>query len=144
MAFASNQGPDLFSSCKVEKNRAAGNIISFEDIEGGKEWIAENYNEEDYKNNSEFMGDDGKIYTLPNSILTFGLVSTRTCLKKYGIVDENGEPTPPETFDQVREYAKDDKSGRAGLRHCVPHEVGRLLLNRCVKPCPWFKRQNGV
>ena len=55
MAFASNQGPDLFSSCKVEKNRAAGNIISFEDIEGGKEWIAENYNEEDYKNNSTGM-----------------------------------------------------------------------------------------
>ena len=106
MAFASNQGPDLFSSCKVEKNRAAGNIISFEDIEGGKEWIAENYNEEDYKNNSEFMGDDGKIYTLPNSILTFGLVYNKDMFKKYGIVDENGEPTPPETFDQVREYAK--------------------------------------
>lgn len=52
------------------------------------------------------MGEDGKIYTLPNSILTFGLVYNKDMFRKYGIVDEKGEPTPPKTFDELREYAK--------------------------------------
>ena len=105
MAFASEQGPDLFSSCKVEKNRVAGNIFAIDELKGGKEWIDSKFSPDEY-NSSEFMGEDGKIYTLPNTILSFGLVYNKDMFKKYGIVDKNGEPTPPKTFEQVREYAK--------------------------------------
>lgn len=105
MAFASGQGPDMFTSVLIEKNRKAGNIISFEDIKGGKEWIDSKYKPEDYDGNA-FKGDDGKIYCLPSTVNTFGLVYNKDMFKKYGIVDENGEPTPPETFEEVREYAK--------------------------------------
>ncbi len=105
MAFASGQGPDLYSSAIIDKNLAAGNIKSIEDISGGKEWIESEYS--DYNlSRSEFMGPDGKIYRLPGNINTFGLVYNKDMFKKYGIVDENGEPTPPETFEEVREYAK--------------------------------------
>lgn len=105
MAFASQQGPDLFTSVLIEKNRAAGNIIAIEDIAGGKEWIEENYTPEEL-DTSSFKGEDGKIYCLPYNVNAFGLVYNKDMFKKYGIVDENGEPTPPETFEEVREYAK--------------------------------------
>ncbi len=105
MAFESDQGPDMFSSVLIEKNRKAGNIVSIEDVKGGKEWIESAYNPEDYDGGS-FKGADGKVYCLPMDINTFGLVYNKDMFKKYGIVDENGEPTPPETFEEVREYAK--------------------------------------
>ena len=104
MAYASDQGPDFISQIALEKSRAAGYIYAIEDIKGGKEWI-DTYDPESY-NRSEFKGSDGKVYKLPNDILTFGLVYNKDMFKKYGIVDENGEPTPPETFEEMREYAK--------------------------------------
>lgn len=105
MAYASDQGPDFISQIAIEKNRAAGYIYAIDDISGGKEWIESKYAPESY-DSTEFKGSDGKIYKLPNDILTFGLVYNKDMFKKYGIVDENGEPTPPETFEEVREYAK--------------------------------------
>ena len=60
MAFASNQGPDLFTSVLIEKNRTAGNIMAIEDIKGGKEWIESTYKPEDY-DGSAFKGEDGKV-----------------------------------------------------------------------------------
>lgn len=105
MAFASDQGPDAFTSVLIEKNRVAGNIISIEDIAGGKEWIEENFTAEELDSTS-YKGEDGKIYCLPYNVNTFGLVYNKDMFRKYGIVDENGEPTPPETFEEMREYAK--------------------------------------
>lgn len=105
MAFASNQGPDLFSSVLIEKNRVAGNIVPLDELEGGQEWIDSMFEPEDY-DGPAFKGDDGKVYCLPCNVNTFGLVYNKDMFKKYGIVDENGEPTPPETFEEVREYAK--------------------------------------
>ena len=46
------------------------------------------------------------MYKLPFNVITYGLVYNKDMFKKYGIVDENGEPTPPETYDEMREYAK--------------------------------------
>ncbi len=106
MAFESGQGPDMFTSVNIEKHRVAGNIMAIEDIKGAKEWIAEKFDPKEYEGNYAFIGDDDKLYCLPNDVLTFGLVYNKDMFKKYGIVDENGEPTPPETFEEVREYAK--------------------------------------
>ena len=105
MAYASDQGPDFISQIDIEKNRTIGNIMSFEDIEGGKEWIESTYSPEMY-DRALFKGNDGKVYTLPFNVITYGIVYNKDMFKKYGIVDENGEPTPPETFEEVREYAK--------------------------------------
>lgn len=105
MAYASDQGPDFISQINIEKNRTIGNIISIEDIEGGKEWIENTYDPEMY-DRTEFKGGDGKVYRLPFNVITYGIVYNKDMFKKYGIVDENGEPTPPETFDEMREYAK--------------------------------------
>ncbi|MDD6710529.1 MAG: ABC transporter substrate-binding protein [Sharpea porci] len=106
MAYASGQGPDFVSQLDIDKNRIAGNIISIEDIEGGKEWIESTYEPSQYDRKGEFKGQDGKVYRLPFGVITFGLVYNKDMFKKYGIVDENGEPTPPTTLAQMREYAK--------------------------------------
>lgn len=105
MAYASDQGPDFISQIDIEKNRTIGNIMSIEDIEGGKEWIESTYEPEMY-DRAAFKGNDGKVYKLPFNVITYGLVYNKDMFKKYGIVDENGEPTPPETFEEMREYAK--------------------------------------
>lgn len=105
MAYASDQGPDFISQINIEKNRTIGNIMSIEDIKGGKEWIESTYDPEMY-DRSAFKGDDGKVYTLPFNVIAYGIVYNKDMFKKYGIVDENGEPTPPETFEEMREYAK--------------------------------------
>ena len=68
---------------------------------GGMELLAQ-YEEADYANFSH----DGKTYKLPYGATTQGLVYNKDMFKKYGIVDQNGEPTPPETLDEMREYAK--------------------------------------
>ena len=105
MAYASEQGPDFISQISLEKNRVAGNIYAIDDIKGGKEWIESTYDPSLYEGKS-FKGNDGKVYKLPFNVNTFGLVYNKDMFKKYGIVDENGEPTPPKTFDEMREYAK--------------------------------------
>jgi multiple sugar transport system substrate-binding protein len=105
MAYASEQGPDFISQIDLEKNRVAGNIYAIDDIKGGKEWIESTYDSSIYDTKS-FKGNDGKVYRLPFSVNTFGLVYNKDMFKKYGIVDENGEPTPPKTFEEMREYAK--------------------------------------
>lgn len=105
MAYASDQGPEFISQIDLEKNRVAGNIYAIDDIKGGKEWIESTYDPEEYDGKA-FKGNDGKVYKLPFNVITFGIVYNKDMFKKYGIVDENGEPTPPKTFDEMREYAK--------------------------------------
>ena len=48
----------------------------------------------------------GKTYAVPLSTTTQGMIYNKDMFKEAGIVDENGEPTPPETWDEFREYAK--------------------------------------
>ncbi len=103
MAYESEQAPDMFSSVQVEKHATANHIVALDDMEGGKEFLSK-YDPESYLG-SKFQYD-GKTYTVPASVNTFGLVYNKDMFKKYGIVDENGEPTPPKTFKEMREYAK--------------------------------------
>lgn len=49
---------------------------------------------------------DGKVYSVPTYITTIGLIYNKDMFREAGIVDKNGEPTPPETFEEMREYAK--------------------------------------
>lgn len=104
MAMISEQAPDFFTSVNVTKYSDSGEIYPINDLPGGEEMIAK-YDQTVLKSTS-FKGVDGKIYCLPASVITFGLVYNKDMFKKYGIVDENGEPTPPKTFEEVREYAK--------------------------------------
>ena len=118
MAFASEQEPDFFSSCPVEKFSSAGYIVAINTLPGGEEYIQQ------YKDNgidmtrAAFSDSKGDVYCVPSSVITFGLVYNKDMFKKYGLVDKKGEPTPPKTFEEVREYAKkmtDPKSQDYGI-----------------------------
>lgn len=79
-----------------------GYIIPVEDMPGGAEFLA-NYGEEAIEGLEKF---DGKTYFVNEAVTTVGLVYNRDLFKKAGIVDENGEAKAPETWEEVRKYAK--------------------------------------
>lgn len=106
MAFASDQEPDMFSSVPVEKYSSSGDIVALNKLPGGEEFLQKYYDSAIDMTKSAFSDANGDVYTVPSSINTFGLVYNKDMFKKYGIVDENGEPTPPKTFKELREYAK--------------------------------------
>ena len=106
MAFASDQEPDLFSSCPVEKYSSSGDIVAINTLPGADEFLQKYKDSGIDLTKTAFSDSKGDIYCLPFAVNTFGLVYNKDMFKKYGIVDENGEPTPPKTFAEVREYAK--------------------------------------
>jgi ABC-type sugar transport system permease subunit/ABC-type glycerol-3-phosphate transport system substrate-binding protein len=48
----------------------------------------------------------GKLYSIPNGIDTRALVYNKDLFRRAGLVDEKGNPTPPKTWDELREYSK--------------------------------------
>lgn len=60
---------------------------------------------------------DGKLYLIPQSVYTLGLVLNLNLFKEAGLVNEDGSPMFPETFDDVRTMAKTitEKTGKAGF-----------------------------
>lgn len=49
---------------------------------------------------------DGEIYRVPITATTRALIYNKDMFEAAGLVDENGEATPPKTYDELREYAK--------------------------------------
>lgn len=103
MAITAGNAPDMFQSNSVTKYSQNGVIIALDDVEGGAEYIAGFPEEIKAQFKSKI---DGKIYKAPFSVTPQGLIYNKDMFKKYGIVDANGDPTPPKTFSEMREYAK--------------------------------------
>lgn len=60
---------------------------------------------------------DGKVYGVPRDAYGLGLMCNVELFEKAGLVDENGVPKFPKTFDELAETAKKikEKTGAAGL-----------------------------
>lgn len=103
LALQTGQGPDLMPTTLGLSNLVEnGYIAALDDLPGGKEF-AEKYNDSLVEQINMYKG---KTYTVPISTTTRGLIYNKDMFRAAGIVDENGEPTPPETFDEMRKYAK--------------------------------------
>ena len=66
----------------------------------------------------ELLSDEnGRIYGLPKSGYALGLMINADLFKEAGLVDENGYPIYPKTWDELAETAKTikEKTGAAGL-----------------------------
>lgn len=102
LALASDQAPDLFVTGNIAQLAEKGQIAAIEDLGGCGELL------EKYKDIcvSETNTYNGKTYTIPIASTTRALVYNKDMFKNAGLVDENGEPTPPKTWDELREYAK--------------------------------------
>ncbi|MDR0406412.1 MAG: extracellular solute-binding protein [Clostridiales bacterium] len=111
IALQNGTAPDLFEG-GIAENADNGYVVSLEDIAGGKEFIAP-YGDLPYS-----VKHKGKVYGVPITMQTQGLVYNKDMFRAAGIVDANGEPTPPKTFDELREYAKrltDPKGKKYGI-----------------------------
>lgn len=60
---------------------------------------------------------DGKVYLIPSNVYTLGLVMNLNLFKEAGLMNADGSPIFPKTFDEVRSMAKTihDKTGKAGF-----------------------------
>lgn len=103
LAFETDQAPDLFSGGTMSKYAELNYIAPYEDIPGGDKLIEKFSSHLMY---GRHMHTDGKTYYLPKSATTYGLIYNKDMFREAGIVDANGEPTPPETLEQLRDYAK--------------------------------------
>lgn len=103
LAIAADTAPDIFSvSGAKDPLVLKGHIVAIEDMPGGSEFL-ERYDGYLVPNINIFRG---KTYSVPHSLVTTGLIYNKDMFRKAGIVDENNEPTPPKTFDEMVEYAK--------------------------------------
>ena len=103
LSFVSGEAPDLFSGGNLSKLIENDQIIAIDDLPGGPELMAK-YKPEHFIEGRTLK--NGKCYTVPYSATTRGLIYNKDMFRKAGLVDENGEPTPPKTLDEMREYAK--------------------------------------
>ena len=94
--------PDIFSGGSMSQLAENGVIIALEDIEGG-EALVDKYRDYLLVNTHTYKG---KTYKLPFSATLHGLLYNKDMFKAAGLVDKDGEPTPPKTFEELREYAK--------------------------------------
>lgn len=100
-AFESGTAPDMFAGFPVDFVEQ-GRVAAIEDIDGGEKFL-ESFGEIPLRAENSY---DGKVYCLPVAVTTHGLLYNKDMFIKAGLVDENGDPDPPETFDELREYAK--------------------------------------
>ncbi len=104
LALQDNSAPDIFTGGSLPKLVEEGYVAPIEDLPGGEEFLKY------YKDNNMLQDRvsvfDGKTYKIPVSSTLRGLIYNKDMFKEAGIVDKDGNPTPPETFDELIEYAK--------------------------------------
>lgn len=107
--------PTIFETWYTEPAKliAGGYVRDITDILESKGWL-------DYMTDSVrgLLSDaDGKVYGVPRDGYVLGLYVNVDMFKAAGLVDENGVPMYPETWEQLAEYAKKIKeaTGQAGL-----------------------------
>ncbi|MBE7038530.1 MAG: extracellular solute-binding protein [Ruminococcaceae bacterium] len=102
VARKNNQLPEIASVSDVAGYAKTGDIIPLKDMPGGLEFLEE-YNPP-LTQGRNIIGD--VVYNVPSSSNVPALVYNKDLFKAAGLVDENGEAKAPETWEEVREYAK--------------------------------------
>ncbi len=102
LAYTSDQAPDIFNTYMIEKRAQQDQIAAYEDIPGTEKLI-EKFGGRALEIRHQYQG---KTYTLPVTSGTYGLIYNKQMFIDAGLVDDNGDPKPPVTWDEVVEYAK--------------------------------------
>lgn len=80
-----------------------GYAKAYEDIPGLKDLVTRL---KPYSGIKQLFQFGGKTYAFPLEVVPIKMAYNKELFKKAGIVDKNGNPTPPKTWDEVRSYAK--------------------------------------
>lgn len=94
---------------------------------------------------------DAKTYALPLEVVPIKMAYNKDLFKKAGIVDANGVPTPPKTWNEVADFAKritDKGEGKEyGIGYSWAFSVGfRRLVIKAWEPSVghfWFDNKTG-
>lgn len=104
VALSTGSAPDFLGGGNFRSLAEQGYLLAIDEFTNGAEIIAK-YKDSglltDFRNQYE-----GKTYSIPHAASTQGMIYNKDMFREAGIVDENGEPTPPETWEEFREYAK--------------------------------------
>ena len=101
VALVTDQAPDLFAGPSILKLVENEEIACLDDYSE----LAELREEYPLRRKGWTTVND-KLYSLAINLGEYALIYNKDMFRAAGIVDKNGEPTPPKTFDEVREYAK--------------------------------------
>jgi multiple sugar transport system substrate-binding protein len=82
---------------------AGGYLRAYEDIPAIKDLMTRL---KPYAGIKQLFSFGGKTYAFPLEVVPIKMAYNKELFKKAGIVDKNGNPTPPKTWDEVRSYAK--------------------------------------
>ena len=114
MKSAANQLPNMFVTyfTEVQQVIKAGAVADLTDF-------IKSHNMENMYNPKVLeycKGEDGKIYALPQSCYSQGLYINKKLFTEAGLVNEDGSPKVPDTYEELAEYAKiiKEKTGKAG------------------------------
>jgi len=83
-----------------------------------------------YEKLTEYVIEDasegGRIYLMPASCYTMGLVLNLDLFEKAGLIEEDGTPKVPQTFDELADMAKliKEKTGKAGFVFPTKENLG--------------------
>ncbi len=102
LAYKSGNAPDLLIPTNIATMVEKDQLMPLNDLPDMEDIIKER---EPYTRDF-YNAYNGKVYTLPTNSVIMGLLYNKDMFKKAGLVDENGEPLPPETWDEFRTYAK--------------------------------------
>ena len=114
VARQNGQLPEIItpSDAKLRDYIATGDVIAIDDMPGGPEFLQE-YGSP-YAKGTPLL-TNGKTYGVNATSNVAALIYNKDLFKKAGIVDENGEPTPPKTLAEAREYAKRLTNKKEGI-----------------------------
>ena len=104
-AVAAGMAPDIYGQFSSERESAYTQyktLQPLDEMHGFDEVLNERVPERFQK---DYTRKDGHIYIFPYNASPVMLVYNRTLFKEAGIVDENGEPIPPATWDEFKEVA---------------------------------------
>lgn len=101
VALQAGTVPEIIPAVNLETNTKKGYFQAIDEIEGGNELLQKYFD-----SGISVTEYDGHYYSLPDETLTAGMAINVDMFKAAGLVDENGDPTPPKTYAELREYAK--------------------------------------
>ena len=125
---ASGQLPDLFHTYFTEADK----IINA----GYAQDITEAFNNSEFADSCnaalvEQVTRDGKIYGIPMTGYSIGFLCNVNLFEEAGLIDEEGLPLLPTTWDEVAEYASiiKEKTGKAGFAYIDTENQGGWLFS---------------
>lgn len=125
---ASGQLPDLYVTfyTEVDKIINAGYAADITEVYNNSSYVG-SINEDVLK----LVTKDEKIYGLPGNAYSLGLYINVNLFKEAGLVDEEGIPVFPTTWDEVAESAVTikEKTGKAGFMIPVTNNQGGWIFS---------------